>query len=94
MGNNKNQRNHNANKKLTIKLFLIGVVIALVIGGWQLYLAYTTPDEIAEQISEKLEELQIPNESPIKTTVINQDIVNCEILPEDFFFSFSYNFHT
>lgn len=73
MGNNKKQRDHNANRRLTIRLFLIGIAVTVAIAGWQIYLAYTTPDEIATRLSD---------DSGFKTTIINQEIINCDSLPD------------
>lgn len=59
MGKNKNQRNYNANRRLAIKLFVIGLIVAVVIGGWQIYLAYTAQDEIVKRLSKSLESMSI-----------------------------------
>lgn len=79
MGNNKKQRINNSNRRLAIILFGIGILVAITIGSWQLYLAYTTPNEIATQISETL---QIPESSSVKSTIINQEVIDCEILSD------------
>lgn len=42
MGKNRNQRNHNANRRLAIRIFLISLAVAVGIGGWQIYLFYAT----------------------------------------------------
>ncbi|KAF6244553.1 hypothetical protein [Nitrosopumilus sp. b2] len=73
MGNNKKKRNYNANRRLAIKLFLIVFVFAVIISGWQIHLAYTTPDEVVTRLSE---------DSSFKTTLIDQEIIKCNSIPD------------